>query len=102
MVKVQLVDPSLGKHDPANDAIHGRIVPSLGDRFVASGEIIEVPAEIAGAGPRWRAAEPGDDLSYMETHHDDDPAVGTTVHDLGHGLLAQTEIWARPSDEKEA
>lgn len=102
MAKVQLVDPSLGKHDPDKGQVHGKIVPALGDLFVASGEIIDVPDEIAGAGPHWRKAELGDDLTWMETHHDDDPSVGTTVHDLGHGLLAQVGIWARPSDEKEA
>jgi hypothetical protein len=91
MAKIQLVDPALGKDG-------GRIVPALGDLFVAAGEVIDVPDDVAGAGPRWRAATPDDDLSFMETHHDDDPKVGTTVRDLGHGLLAQTDIWARAAE----
>jgi hypothetical protein len=94
-MKVQLVDPTLGKDD-------GKIVPSLVSyglpEYVAAGEIIDVPAEVAGRGPHWRAAAEGDDLGFMETRTDDDGKV--TVHDLGNGLLAQLGMWARPDAPK--
>jgi len=94
-MKVQLVDPTLGKDD-------GKIVPSLSNHglpeFVKAGEVIDVPDAVAGRGPHWRAAADGDDLAFMETHTDDKGKV--TVHDLGEGLLAQIGIWARPETAK--
>jgi hypothetical protein len=96
-MNVQLVDPTLGKDD-------GKIVPTLSNHglpeYVAAGEIIDVPAEVGGAGPHWRAAREGDDLGFMETHTDDKGKV--TVHDLGYGLLAQLGIWAKPDAPKES
>jgi hypothetical protein len=90
-MKVQLVDPTLGKDD-------GKIVPSLVSyglpEYVPAGEIIDVPVEVAGRGPHWRAAAEGDDLGFMEIKIGEGGKV--TVHDLGNGLLAQLGIWARP------
>lgn len=65
MVRIRLVDPSLRAED-------GRIVPALADvgldPFVQAGATIEVPESLAGRGP-----EDGD---------------------LGHGMLAQIDVWA--------
>jgi hypothetical protein len=95
MVKIQLVDEALGKDG-------ARIVPALRDHglpeLVSAGEIIDVPPALAGAGPSWRKPREEDDLVFMETKVDDEGTV-TSVHDLGHGLLAQLGVWAKPAAE---
>jgi hypothetical protein len=102
VVKVQLNDPALGVHDPANGQEHARIVPKLADHgidtYVPNGAVIEVPDEVAGAGPYWRPAQPGD-AENMERRVDEKSGK-VTVHDLGHGLLAQVGIWSRPTEKK--
>jgi hypothetical protein len=91
-MKVQLVDPSLGKDD-------ARLVPVLADHgldvLVPAGAVIDVPPAVAGKAPHWRKPVDGDDLAFMETKVDEDGET-TTVHDLGSGLLAQVDIWAKP------
>jgi len=92
---IQLIDPDPG---PGSDERHARIVPALSsvgvDQLVRAGQVIDVPAEIAGAGPHWRAPRDGDDLQFMETRLSEDGQT-RSVHDLGHGLLAQTDVWAK-------
>jgi hypothetical protein len=94
-MKVQLVNPG---HGPDSDQVHARIVPALSgaglNQLVLAGETIDVPDEIAGAGSHWRAPKDGDDLSFMECTHNADGSV-KAVHDPGHGLLAQTDVWTK-------
>lgn len=75
------------------------IVPNLADHgldpYVPNGAVIDVPDEVAGCGPRWRRAQAGDDLAFMETR---ERAGHTEVHDLGSGLLAQFQNWALADD----
>jgi len=104
--KAQLIDPTLGPDD-------ARIIPSLAGHpafqvigredgaphhIVRSGDVVEGPDDVIGAGPSWRAPKPGDDLAFMETRTNDQGEI-TSVHDLGRGLLAQLGIWERPDDE---
>jgi hypothetical protein len=102
VVKVQLNDPAMGVHDPDNGQEHARIVPILADHgidsYVPNGAVIEVPDDVAGAGPYWRERRP-EDASNMESRTDEKSGK-VTVHDLGHGLLAQVGIWSRPAPEK--
>jgi hypothetical protein len=93
-MKVQLINPDPG----APPERHARIVPLL-DTVVLAGEIIDVDPEIAGAGPSWRKPVEGDDLAFMETRLNDDGSVHS-VHDLGRGLLAQVDVWAKPPEAK--
>mgnify|MGYP001565877477 CR=1 FL=1 len=96
-MRIQLNDPGLGKHDPGNGVEHARVVPVLEDfgldSYVPNGSVIDVPDEVAGAAPHWRLATPGDDVAFMESRTDAKGKV--TVHDLGHGLLAQVDIWSK-------
>lgn len=101
MVKVKLIDPALGKHDPAKGREHGRVVPALGDRFVASGEELDVPDEIAGTEPFWTPYDPeahGYDYSHFETRANEKNQL--ELRHLGAGLLAQTDIWVRVANKK--
>lgn len=103
MVKVKLDDPSLGKHDPGNAAEHARMVPELEkhgiDPYVPNGAVIEVPPEVAGVAPFWRQPKDGDDIAFMETRRADDGGI-VSVHDLGRGLLSQTDIWSAVVEKK--
>lgn len=58
------------------------------------GETHDVPDEIAGAAPYWRRPVEGDELHFMETRSDPAGQV-RSVHDLGHGLLAQVDVFER-------
>jgi hypothetical protein len=92
---ITLIDPQLGPDD-------ARVVPVLEnhglDSYVPSGATIDVPAEVAGVGPHWRAPKDGDDLNYLRqvgflTFEDDGSIKG--VYDLGRGLLAQVDAWGK-------
>lgn len=103
MAKVKLNDPGLGKHDPAKGHEHARYVPVLEqygiDPYVPNGAVIDVPDEVAGVAPFWRRPKEGDELSFMETRRADDGGV-VSVHDLGRGLLSQTDIWESVDEKK--
>jgi len=94
-MRVRLIDPD---PSPGSDERHARVVPVLHtaglDEYVLAGQVIDVPDEIAGAGPHWRAPKDGDDLAFMETRLAEDGQT-RSVHDLGHGLLAQGELWEK-------
>lgn len=100
MKKIKLVDPGLGVHDPDKGEYHQLVVPVLErygiDPLVSSGQEIEVPPELAGVAPYWRAPKDGDDMAWLVSgglvRRDEYGAV-TSVHDLGHGLLSQVGIW---------
>jgi hypothetical protein len=93
MPKIQLVAPDGGP----------RILPDLSGSGVADvvqhGDVIDVPAELAGEGPRWRqVGKPEDDP--LHPNHDPfgfydrrEHAGHAEVFDLGSGLLAQVDIW---------
>lgn len=61
--------------------------------LVNPGDVVEVPADIAGEAPFWRPVT-DDDLApnapIRETRQGDD---GIEVRDLGHGLLSQEGNW---------
>lgn len=99
-MRIKLNAPGLGEHDPANGAEHALVVPLLEqyglDPYVPNGSVIDVPDEVAGAAAHWRVATPGDDVSFMESRTDEKTGK-VTVHDLGHGLLAQGDIWSKES-----
>jgi hypothetical protein len=90
---IQLIDPDPGADGSAER--HARIVPVLGGQLVLAGETIDVPDEVAGRAAHWRQPEEGDDLAFSETRLNDDGTV-RSIHDLGFGLLAQPEVWAKP------
>jgi hypothetical protein len=100
MKKIKLVDPGLGVHDPDKGRFHQLVVPALErhgiDSLVSSGQIIEVPPDVAGVAPYWRAPKDGDDMPWLISgglvRRDEHGAV-TSVHDLGYGLLSQVGIW---------
>jgi hypothetical protein len=82
-----------------------RILADMSEITVQHGDVISVPDELAGEGPRWRrVGEPDED-----THHPvHDPsgfydrrehAGHAEVYDLGHGLLAQVGVWEVVSRE---
>lgn len=107
-MKVQLVNPDPGVEGSAER--HARIVPVLAsvglDPLVLAGAVIDVPDHIGGAGEHWRA--PRDDefegdiglqhLLYLRDtsglRYADDGSI-RSVRDLGHGLLAQPDLWSR-------
>lgn len=101
MAKVHLIDPDPG---PDSAERHARTVPVLAlyglPQLVRAGSTIDVPDDVAGAGPHWRPLKDTDDQRYLRdvagmlTFNDDGSIKA--VHDLGHGLLAQPEIWSRP------
>lgn len=62
--------------DPSVAPDGALIVPALGNARVQYGETIEVPDDLAGKAP--------------------------TPGDLGHGLLAQHDIWAAADENTEA
>lgn len=102
MIKIKLVDPGLGVHDPEKGEFHQLVVPALErygiDSLVSSGQEIEVPPELAGVAPYWRAPKDGDDLPWLISGglvKRDEQGTITSVHDLGHGLLAQVGIWEK-------
>lgn len=108
-MKVQLINPDPGVEGAPER--HARIVPILAtvglDPLVLAGAVIDVPDEIGGAGEHWRA--PRDDefdgaeglqhLLYLRDtgslRYADDGSI-RSVRDLGHGLLAQPDVWTRP------
>lgn len=98
MPRAQLIAAHLGVHGE-DEAVHGLIVPGLPehgmDEFVPAGTIVEGPPELIGAAPHWRAPKPGEDTSWMERTFNEDGTV-RGVRDLGHGLLAQVDVWANP------
>lgn len=99
-MRIQLIDESLGKDGAL-------IVPSLErlglDTLVPAGATIDVPDDVAGAGPHWRQPAAGDDLAYLAATGlatlDEHGGI-KTVHDLGRGLLAQTTTWGRAPEAK--
>jgi len=97
-MQIQLNAPGLGEHDPDNGAEHALVVPELEqyglDAYVPNGAVIDVPDELAGSAPRWRRAKDGDDLKFGQVRQH---AGHTEVYDLGSGLLAQTDLWSKPS-----
>lgn len=102
-MQIQLIDPDPGPDSAARGAV---IVPVLAEyglpTLVEAGQIIDVPPSLAGAGPSWRAPKDGDDLAYLrdtgQVRLNDDGSI-RSVHDLGHGLLAQPDIWTRASED---
>lgn len=107
-VTVRLIDPAMAPEEI-------RIVPALAgtpdcpDGLVTAGQVLRVPADVAGRAPFWRpvtAAEEAADVSRFFEYrggYDDD---SREVHDLGDGLLAQVGVWEaveqRPAGRRSA
>jgi hypothetical protein len=104
-MRVQLINPEPGVEGAPER--HARIVPSLG-LTVLAGDVIDVPDDVAGVGPHWRAPNDGDvvDLQHVAYLRDtgslqlnEDGSI-RSVYDLGYGLLAQVDVWTRPAEAK--
>lgn len=104
MAKVQLIDPDPG---PGSAERHARTVPALSlyglPQLVLAGSVIDVPDDVAGVAAHWRAPRDTDDLEYLRNTtgsltFNEDGSV-KAVHDLGHGLLAQPDVWAKPTEK---
>lgn len=100
MPKLKLVAPDGGP----------RIVPALStfgiSDVVQHGDVIDVPDELAGSGPRWRRLTGEDDAHHPlndpnAAHEYREHAGHPEVFDLGSGLLAQVGIW-EPTTPKDA
>lgn len=89
-MRVTLIDPN-----------GARIVPILANyglpTLVQQGETIDVPDEVAGRAPAWRAAT-DEDHAQGPRHMDHvnkrfTPERALEIEDLGTGLLAQLGVW---------
>lgn len=92
MPKVKLVAPDGGPRSVPVLSEHG--IPDL----VEHGATIDVPAEVAGEGPRWRRLDGESDPHHpindpYAAHEYREHAGHPEVYDLGSGLLAQVGIW---------
>jgi hypothetical protein len=80
-------------------------LPTLGHVGVKRGDVIEVPAEVAGREPFWRPVEDEPRLPYREYRTVEGKGRKgdvVEVRDLGSGLLSQLGNWepAEKPDEK--
>lgn len=93
---VRLIDPSLrlaSGDDPGDFLCVPTLAPYVPGGLVAAGSVIEVPADIGGTPPTWRACTAVDTAPADPWTRYRDGVNGREIWDFGTGLLAQDTLW---------
>lgn len=69
--------------------------------LIQTGDVVEVDAQLAGEAPHWRPLA-DDEPQYPWREHRTAADGAVEVHDLGSGLLAQTDNWVKAGGHPKA